>query len=102
MYFIVLMLLPLTISAILSKPALKIYVVPYIYMRVTAHTTDRLEVYDTVVLFMEHKKIDLDTRQMSLGCHHFRSLWLTNSAHNEPDISAYQNDATTLADDGAY
>lgn len=83
MLFIVLMLLPSTITAILSKLNLKIDVVSYIY---TARTADRLEVCDTRVLSTEHKKRDLDARQMSFGLHDFRFLWLTNGAHNEPDI----------------
>lgn len=89
-------------NLVLSKLTLKIYVVPYIYARVTASTGDRLEVYDTGVLSMEHKKTDLDTRQMSFGFHNFRFLWLTNGARNESDISAYQNYSTTLADDVAH
>lgn len=51
----------------MSKLTLKIYTVLYIYMRVTACARDRLEVYDTGILSTEHKKRDLDPRQMSLG-----------------------------------
>lgn len=71
-------------------------------MRVTACTGDGLEVYDTGLLPMEHKKTDPDTRQMSFGFHNIGFLWLTNDAHNESDISAYQNYSTTLADDVAH
>lgn len=89
-------------NLVLSKLTLKIDVVSYIHTRVTACTGDRLEVYDTGALSTEHKKIDLDTRQMSFRFHNFRFLWSTNSAHNESDISAYQNYSTTLADDVAH
>lgn len=36
---------------------------------------------------------------MSFWFYNFRFLWLTNGAHNELDISAYQNYSATLADD---
>lgn len=39
---------------------------------------------------------------MSFGLHDFRFLRLINGAHNEPDIFAYRNDPTTLADDVAH
>lgn len=81
---------------------MKIYVVSYIYMRATECTKDRLEAYNTGLLPTGYKKREPDTRQMSSGFHNFRFLWLTNSAHNDPDISASQNYSTTLAVDVAH
>lgn len=85
-----------------SKLTPKIYVVSYIYTRVTACTKDKLEVYNIGLLSTGYKKREPDTRQMSFGFHNFRFLWLTNSAHNQPDISVYRNYSTTLADDVAH
>lgn len=104
MLFIVLMLFAFDhyCNLVSSKLTLKIHVVSYIYMRVAECTEDRLEVYNTGLLSTGYKKTEPDTRQMSSGFHNFRFLWLTNSAHNEPDISAYQNYSTTLAVEVAH